>query len=135
MFLIKIENIEQFVKFGEIFIMGVVAKSNLNYYSLQTSALANWIGLLKVKKNNFKCQKRKNLFIQAVLNKALSHAEIELRHKQQERKLRWQHLRSSWSKPSCKSRNNLDPKDSDELNDSLDEFMSQLKSINVHIAR
>lgn len=116
--------------------MGVVAKTRVTYNSFKTSELADWIGLLKVKKNNFKCQKRKNLFIEAILNKALAQAETELRHKQQERKLRWQHLRTSWSIDSCdKSIINLDPKVYGELNNSLDEFMSQLKSINVHFKR
>lgn len=116
--------------------MGVVAKPNVARYSLKTSELADWIGLLKIKKYNFKCQKRKNFLIQAVLNKALSQAETELRHKQQERKLRWRHLWSSWSLANCdKSQINLDPKVCEELNDSLDEFMSHLKSIRVHMER
>lgn len=116
--------------------MGVVAKINVTCNSFKTSELADWIGLLKVKKNNFKCQKRKNLLIEAILNKALAQAETELRQKQQERKLRWQHLRTTWSIDSCdKSNINLDPKVYGELNSSLDEFMSQLKSINVHIKR
>lgn len=116
--------------------MGVVAKANVTCNSVKTTELANWIGLLKVKKNNFKCQKRKNLFIEAILNKALGQAEAELHQKQQERKLRWQHLRSSWSiDTSDKSNINLDPKVCRELNSSIDEFMSQLKSINVPIKR
>lgn len=116
--------------------MGVVEKRNVTCNSFKTSELTDWIGLLKIKKNNFKYQKRKNLLIEAILNKALSQAETELRQKQQERKLRWQHLRTSWSVDSCdKSNINLDPKVYGELNSSLDEFMSQLKSINVHIKR
>lgn len=116
--------------------MGVVAQSNVTYNSFKTSELANWIGLLRVKKNNFKCQKRKNLLIEAVLNKALLQAQTELRLKQQERKLRWQHLKSSWSIDSCdNSKISLDPNVCGELNHSLDEFMSQLKSINMPISR
>lgn len=118
--------------------MGVVAKPNLTLNSSKTSKLSDWIGLLQVKKHNFKTQKRKNLFIEAVLNKALTKAETELRHKQHERKLRWQTLQSSWSIPGCdtdKSQINLDPKVCEDLNNSLDEFMSQLKSVNVHIKR
>lgn len=117
--------------------MGVVPKSNGTCnYSFKTSELADWIGLLKVKKNNFKCQKRKNLLIEAILNKALAEAEAELHQKQQERRQRWKHLKSSWSFDTCDNSNiNLDPKVCEELNSSLDEFMSQLKSISVPITR
>lgn len=109
--------------------MGVVAKSNISRSSFKTSDLTNWIGLLKVKKDNFKSQRRKNLFIEAVLNKALYQAETELRHKQQERKLRWQHLRSTKSIESCDySQFSLDPNVCEELNDSLNEFMIKMKS-------
>lgn len=115
--------------------MGVVAKTNVNH-SFKTSELADWIGLLRVKKNYFKCQKRKNLLVEAVLNKALAQAETELRLKQQERKLRWQHLKSSWSINSCdKSHIDMDHNVYGELSNSLDAFMSQLKCINMHIQR
>lgn len=114
--------------------MGVVKKPNLARG--KTSELADWIGQLKVKRNNFKCQRRKNLFIEAVLNKALTKAETELRHKQRERKLRWQHLRSSWLLDSCDENEiDLDPKICEELNNSLDEFMSQLKCVHVPTQR
>lgn len=116
--------------------MGKVAKANVTCNSFKTTELEGWIRLLKVKKNNFKCQKRKNLFVEAILNKALIQAKAELRQKQQERKLRWQNLQSSWSIDSCdKSNINLDPKVYEEINSSIDEFMSQLKSIKVPIKR
>lgn len=119
--------------------MGVVAKAHLNN-SIKTSELADWIAVLKVKKLNFKCQKRKNLFIEAVLNKALSKAETELRQKQQERRLRWQHLKSTWwinPKDSCDTNSSIDWDAStcEDLTHSIDEFMSQLKSVNVSIHR
>lgn len=116
--------------------MGVIAKANVHHNSIKTSDLTDWIGLLKVKKNNFKYQRRKNLFIEAILNEAICQAQTELRHKQQERKLRWQHLRSSLCIDSCdNSQINLDSKDYEELNNSLDQFMLELKSINVTIQR
>ncbi|KAJ8925744.1 hypothetical protein NQ315_009592 [Exocentrus adspersus] len=77
--------------------MGVVAKPNPTPNSSKTSELADWISLIKVKKLNFKSKNRNNLLIEAVLNKALSRAETELRQKQQERRLRWQHLKSRWA--------------------------------------
>lgn len=113
--------------------MGVVANAKVNN-SFKTCGIAGWIGLLKIKKNSVKYQKRKNLFIEAVLNKALSKAECELRHKQQERKLKWQHLRSAWLLDD-KTQINLDSKVCEELNSSLDEFMLGLKTINVSVQR
>lgn len=119
--------------------MGVVAQAHLNN-SIKTSELANWIAVLRVKKLNFKCQKRKNLFIEAVLNKALTKAESELRYKQQERRLRWQHLKTTWSinpKESCDTNSSIDWDNNacEDLTNSIDEFMSQLKSVDVSIQR
>lgn len=116
--------------------MGVVANSNVTCNSFKTSELAKWIRLLKVKKNNFICQKRKNLLREAILNKALAEAQAELHHKQQARKQRWHDLQSSCSFDTCdKSNINLELKFSEELNRSIDEFMSQLKLIKVPISR
>lgn len=119
--------------------MGVAIKAHLSS-SIKTSELADWIAVLKVKKLNFKCQKRKNLFIEAVLNKALSKAETELRQKQQERRTRWHHLKSTWMinpKESCDTNSSLDWNNNtcEDLTNSIDEFMSQLKAVNVSIQR
>ncbi|KAJ8953056.1 hypothetical protein NQ314_007431, partial [Rhamnusium bicolor] len=99
---------------------------------------ADWISHIKVKKLNFKIHKRKNLFIEAVLNKALSKAETELRQKQEERRLRWQHLKSRWGvlQDCCDNTSiNWDTKICEELNNSLDNFMLQLKEVKVPIQR
>ncbi|KAG5896167.1 hypothetical protein JTB14_016942 [Gonioctena quinquepunctata] len=119
---------------------GVVAKANIPNNSLRTPFLAEWIALIKIKKQNLKCKKRRNLSIEAVLNKALTNAETELRRKQHERRLRWHHLKSSLGitqNDSCdiKSSKNWDTKACEELTSSLDDFMSQLKAITVHIQR
>lgn len=115
--------------------MGVVAKPNSASNSLKTSDLADWISLIKVKKINFKSKKRNNLFIEAVLNKALTRAETELRLKQQERRLRWQHLKSTWAIQNdyCDKNTsiNWDTKVCEELNSSLDNFMLQLREVKV----
>lgn len=109
----------------------MVAKSK----SVKTTELANWIASIKVKKLNFKCLKRKDLFIEAVLNKSLAKAEMELRQKQQERRQRWQLLKSSWGisnkidSDSC-SKIDWDNKAFEEFNSSLDEFMAELKVVN-----
>lgn len=122
--------------------MGAVSKQN-KCTQIKTSDLANWISKIKFKKLNNKVQKRKNLFIEAVLSNALTRAEYELRRKQQERKLRWQTFKSKWMTIDhnyCKDSNNSNKMVCDdhqlyeELN-SLDNFMLQLKDVKVPIQR
>lgn len=95
----------------------------------KTTELASWISRIRIKKTNFRYQKRKNLFIEAVLSNALVRAETELRQKQQERRLRWQHLMSKCAinTNTCdKLPPNFDTKIYDEINADIDSFMNQL---------
>lgn len=99
-------------------------------HSRKTSELATWISRFRVKKTNFKYQKRKNLFIEAVLANALTRAETELRQKQQERRLRWQNLMSKCAiNTDCdKLPQNWDMRTYQEINAELDTFMNQLNN-------
>lgn len=109
--------------------MGVVL--NERPVNVKTSELNDWICRVRVKKLNCKRQKRKNLFIEAVLSNALVKAERLLRAKQQERRLRWEKIKphlpvnrsSLWDTRTC-----------EDLH-SLDSFMSQLNSVKVPVQR
>lgn len=116
--------------------MGVVNKANINSHNMfKNTDLSDWIALIKVKKLNFKCQKRKNLLIEAVLNKTLDKAESELRQKQRERKIRWQHLKSTWGLSRnewCDTNSNsCVTKSCEEIENDIDNFLLQLKLVNV----
>lgn len=112
--------------------MGVVV-TDRKPINVKTSELSDWICKVKVKKLNFKRQKRKNLFIEAVLTNALSRAETLLRMKQQERRMRWECIKSSLPDSRC-SPAVLDTRTSEDL-DSIDYFMSQLNSVKVPVER
>uniref|UniRef100_A0A6P7FQZ9 Uncharacterized protein LOC114333069 n=1 Tax=Diabrotica virgifera virgifera TaxID=50390 RepID=A0A6P7FQZ9_DIAVI len=117
--------------------MGVVTKAHIHEYNMfKNKDLSDWIALIKVKKLNFKCQRRKNLFIEAVLNKALTSAESELRQKQQERRQRWQNLKSELGLNRNESCDRPWPTQScEELEKDIDSFLSKLKVVNSHIQR
>ncbi|KAJ8960299.1 hypothetical protein NQ318_004025 [Aromia moschata] len=106
--------------------MGAV-KRRMTPSTSVTSEIKDWISLIKIKKLNFKAKQRKNLLVEAVLNKALFNAETKLRQKQQERRLRWQHLKSKWAiaQSDCDTDNPIDWDTSicEELTNSLDDFM------------
>lgn len=109
--------------------MGVAPERSVS--SRKTSDLAGWISNIKLKKTKFKNQRRKNLFIEAVLSNALVRAEGELRQKQHERRLRWHKLMSSCGVDAAsptKLPQNWDMKIYEEINADLDNFMNQLKS-------
>lgn len=109
--------------------MGVAPERSVS--SRKTSDLAGWISKIKLKKTNFKIQRRKNLFIEAVLSNALVRAETELRQKQQERRLRWHKLMSNCALDAAsptKLPQNWDMKIYEEVNADLDSFMNQLNS-------
>lgn len=96
------------------------------------NSLCDWISKVKCKKVNCKLQRRKNLLVQAVLSRALSRAEMELRIKQQERRRKWECLKAQvarscdypqpdpWGEAICQ-----------EVNNSLDQFMSQVNLVKV----
>lgn len=107
--------------------MGVAVRSieNLGH----TDQLVDWITKIKCKKNITRRQKRKNLFVEAVLTYTLTKAEVELRHKQQERMRKWKQIKTtlcnhSETEPAPK----LHIRDCEELH-SLENFMSQLKQV------
>lgn len=99
-----------------------------------TDQLVDWITKVRCKKVNARKQRRKNLFVEAVLSNALRKAETELRHKQQERLRKWQQIKTSWCNNSYSSQNSWDAKTCEELS-SLDNFMFQLKQVKCQIER
>lgn len=99
-----------------------------------TDQLVDWITKVKCKKVNAKRQRRKNLLIEAVLSNALVKAEMELRHKQQERLKKWQQIKSMWNCNNFSSQKMWDSKSCEELS-SLDDFMFQLKQVKCQIDR
>lgn len=105
---------------------------------LKTEEIADWISKIKCKKITLKRQKRRNLFVQAILTNQLYQAESELRRKQQQRLERWRSIQSTWTR-SNNSENTTNPTVWDTSNCeeliSLDNFMSQLKHIKVPVVR
>lgn len=104
--------------------------------SCKTSDLSSWISKIRVKKFDFKCQKKRNLLVQAVLTNALARAENELRQKQQERRLRWHNLMSknAIDPEQCGSKvpSTWDMQTYEEINSGIDAFMNQLKTIKAN---
>ncbi|KAF2897093.1 hypothetical protein ILUMI_09074 [Ignelater luminosus] len=106
---------------------------------LKTEEIADWISKIKRKKITLKRQKRKNLFVEAILTNVLYQAETELKQKQQQRLQRWRSIQNTWTRTSNNSGNTTDltvwgPSNCEELI-SLDNFMSQLKQIKVPVER
>lgn len=63
----------------------------LSNYSSTQITLGDWIGKVKGKKREMR-RKNANLRVAAMLTVALKRAEAEMRHKQQERALKWAEL-------------------------------------------
>jgi hypothetical protein len=93
------------------------------------STLCDWISKVKFKKTNCKLQKRRNLLVQAVLARALTRAESELRTKQQERRLKWELFKAKVAGKDCSEDVRWDDAVCKEVNSSLDHFMSQMKLV------
>lgn len=104
----------------------------------QTSDLTNWINKFKVKKTNLKRQRRKDLFVEAVITYALYRAESELRHKQRLRKQKWQTLKSTWKPSNAQADSHIAPiwdsKTREDLN-SIDNFLTEINRIKVPLQR
>jgi len=81
--------------------MGVPVRGPNNRQQNRTDGLAVWITKVRVKKNCFKRQRRKNLRVEAVLTSALEKAEMLLRMKQQQRYHRWQRIKTELFKGDC----------------------------------
>lgn len=109
--------------------MGVVL--NEKPLNVKTGELNYWISKVKVKQQNFKRQKRKNLLVEAVLSNALVTAENLLRLKQQERRMRWQRVKPKLAEAPAI----LDTTDYCEELNSLNDFMSKLNSIKAPVQR
>ncbi|KAK9704617.1 hypothetical protein QE152_g27768 [Popillia japonica] len=116
--------------------MGVVLRDN-QQIKPKTADLTNWINKFKTKKIYLKRQKRKDLFIEAVLTYALSRAENELRHKQQLRRQKWQTLKTTWepiNNQDDAKRPVWDIKIYEDL-DSLDHFLTEIDQIKIPLQR
>lgn len=113
--------------------MGVVL--NDKPVNVKTSELNDWICKVRVKKLSCKRQKRKNLFIEAVLSNALVKAETLLRTKQQERRMRWEKIKSHMPDATSHNRSSVwDTRTCEDLH-SIDNFMLQLNSVKVPVQR
>lgn len=116
--------------------MGAVGRHSAP--AVKTSELNDWISKVRVKKRNFK---RKNLFIDAVLANALLQAEHLLRAKQQERKMRWQEIKSSFATSSVSQEPSTAATAAETASSvcedliSIDNFMFQLSQIKVPVQR
>lgn len=92
--------------------------------------LPGWISKIRRKKANFKCQKRRNLRTEAILAYALGRAQNDLRHRQQERKIKWQKMMEAHA---CLPQNDDKVETSDaqlfeDIHAEIDEFMNKLKT-------
>lgn len=106
--------------------------------SIKTSELSRWICKVRVKKRNYK---RKNLFIDVVLANALRQAEHMLHAKQQERRMRWEAVKSALVNESAALRTRSECVRADAMMAasedlrSLDDFMYKLSLIKVPVQR
>jgi hypothetical protein len=123
--------------------MGVPVRGSYNRQQNQADGLAVWITKVRVKKNSFKRQRRKNLRVEAVLTSALVTAEKLLRMKQQQRYQRWQRLKTEMFKADCyvcsitavgDRSAEWDEKTCEDL-DSLDSFMCLVNEVKCPIQR
>lgn len=121
--------------------MGVAIRGTVDRLQGQTDGLVDWITKVRVKKNSFKRQRRKNLRVEAVLTSALVKAETLLRMKQQQRYQRWQRLKVELTKADCNSvcsatssDNQWDEKICEDIN-SLNSFMSLLNEVKIPLQR
>lgn len=123
--------------------MGVPVHCSSNRQQNQTDGLTVWITKVRVKKNSFKRQRRKNLRVEAVLTSALFKAEMLLRMKQQQRYQRWQRMKTELFKADCDVWNitavgdrpvKWDEKTCEDLN-SLHSFMCLVNEVKFPVQR
>lgn len=127
----------------------MVAIRENNYDTIKTDSkitdLNGWI--CKVKKK-LRREKHKNLRLEVILTNTLTLAQIELRHKQTERRMKWINMKKSMDNSSiiCNDNNNnceqqqtqaIDSNNYNNCEDllNLDNFMLQLKTIKQSIVR
>ena len=123
--------------------MGVPVRGPNNRRQNPTDGLEVWITKVRVKKNSFKRQRRKNLRVEAVLTSALVKAEMLLRMKQQQRYQRWQRIKTELFKADCNVCNitavgdrstEWDEKTCEDL-DSLHSFMCLVNEVKCPVQR
>lgn len=110
--------------------MVAILDSYCNNNNNKIADLNGWIG--KVKKK-LRREKHKNLRLEVILSNTLTMAQIELRQKQLERKMKWIHMKKSMDDPNSEQRQDIASR-CEELVD-LDNFMLQLKTIKQPIVR
>lgn len=115
--------------------MGVAV---VNHKTVQSESINDWIFKVKRKKLSLKRQRRKNLFVEAILTNALYKAELQLKSKQQQRLQRWRSIKTSLTRiqypENTPSQIVWDNQTLEEL-DSLNQFMSKLKEIKLPVQR
>ncbi|KAB0804271.1 hypothetical protein PPYR_01241 [Photinus pyralis] len=107
----------------------------INNRTVNKESINDWISKVKCKKMSLKRQKRKNLFMEAILTHALYKAEIELKSKQQQRLQRWRSIKANVTHVDFRNQSSpVHVLDCEELY-SLNQFMSQLKDIKFPVER
>ncbi|KAK5647806.1 hypothetical protein RI129_002698 [Pyrocoelia pectoralis] len=110
----------------------------INNRIVNKESINDWICKVKSKKMSLRRQKRKNLFMEAILTHALSKAEVQLKCKQQQRLQRWRSIKATVTHIEFPNKSAsaiiLDNRTCEEL-DSLNQFMSQLKDIKFPVER
>lgn len=123
--------------------MGVPVRALNNRQQNKTDGLAVWVTKVRVNKNSFKRQRRKNLRVEAVLTSALVKAEMLLRMKQQQRYQRWQRMKTELFKADCNvcsitavddRSTEWDEKTCEDL-DSLHSFMCLVNEVKCRVQR
>ena len=104
--------------------------------AVNNGSINDWISKIKTKKMSLKRQRRKNLFMEAILTNTLYQAEVELKSKQQQRLQRWRSIKAAVTRIEYPDNSSSisDSTSCEEL-DSLNQFMSQLKQIKSLVER
>lgn len=113
----------------------------LSNYSSSQITLGDWIGKVKGKKREMR-RKNTNLRVAAMLTTALRRAEAEMRHKQQERALKWAELNIQIRETAVKESEEEEEKRKREIDElwlgelnGLDNFINNFNQIKSSVVR
>lgn len=101
------------------------------------NSVRRWFSKINKKKHVIKRQKRRNFLVEAVLTNQLQFLgklKTEMRHKQQERLLRWKIIQTR----QAAERQAMESKIIEEINEEFrefDDFLAQLKQVKVPVQR
>lgn len=113
----------------------------LSNYSSTQITLGDWIGKVKGKKREMR-RKNANLRVAAMLTTALRRAEAEMRHKQQERALKWAELNVQIRETAAKESEEEEERRKREIDElwlgelnGLDNFINSFNQIKSSVVR